>query len=331
MSKDKKSYRILVIEDNPADLVLVEEFLSEQIFDPVIVHAGSFKQASTILSTVDILFDVILLDLSLADKSGQDLITEMLRVASLCPVIILTGYADIDFSIKSISQGILDYLLKDDLNSVTLYKSIIYAIERKKSISDLQESEKRYSDLFHLSPQPMWVFDPQTFRFVQVNKATIELYGFSEEEFMSMTIKDIIYNEDIRLTERAKAMQVEEVHYSQKNYRHRKKNGEIIQVELQENVIFFKGKKANIVVAFDITEKTKYIITIEDQNKKLREIAWMQSHVVRAPLARMMLLIDVIKGNPPDDGDNTDLLNNVLISATELDNVIRDISSKIAN
>jgi DNA-binding NtrC family response regulator len=213
MIKDKKSYRILVIEDNPPDLALVEEFLTEQILDPVIVHADSFKQASAILSAGDILFDVILLDLSLPDNSGQDLITDMLQVASSCPIIILTGYADIDFSIKSISQGILDYLLKDDLNAITLYKSIIYAIERKKTISDLRE----------------------------------------------------------------------------------------------------------------------YINTIEDQNKKLREIAWMQSHVVRAPLSRMMMLIELIKSNSFDDSDNEELLNNVLISAAELDNVIRDISNKIAN
>ena len=213
MTKDKKSYRVLVIEDNPPDLALVEEFLMEQISDPVIVHADSFKQASEILSVVDVLFDVILLDLSLPDNSGQDLITEMLQVASSCPIIILTGYADIDFSIKSISQGILDYLFKDDLNATTLYKSIIYAIERKKTISDLQE----------------------------------------------------------------------------------------------------------------------YINTIEDQNKKLREIAWIQSHVVRAPLSRLMMLIDLIKSNPFADSDNEELLNNVLISAGELDNIIRDISNKIAN
>ena len=213
MTKDKKSYRVLVIEDNPPDLALVEEFLTEQILDPVIVHAGSFKQALAILSGEDILFDVILLDLSLPDNSGQDLITEMLRVASACPIIILTGYADIDFSTKSISQGILDYLLKDGLNSTMLYKSIIYAIERKKTTSDLQQ----------------------------------------------------------------------------------------------------------------------YINTIEDQNKKLREIAWIQSHVVRAPLSRLMMLIDLIKSNSFNDSDNEELVNNVLISAVELDNVIRDISNKTAN
>src|SRR5450432_3234239 len=106
MIKDKKSYRILVMEDNPGDLAIVEDLLAEQISDPVIVHAGNFRQASAILSAADALFDVILLDLTLADKSGQDLVTAMLQVASLCPIIILTGYVDIDFSIKSISQGI---------------------------------------------------------------------------------------------------------------------------------------------------------------------------------------------------------------------------------
>ena len=50
MIKDKKSYRILVMEDNPGDLAIVEDFLTEQILDPVIVHAGNFKQASAILS-----------------------------------------------------------------------------------------------------------------------------------------------------------------------------------------------------------------------------------------------------------------------------------------
>ena len=200
MIKDKKSYRILVMEDNPGDLAIVEDFLTEQIWAPVIVHAGNFKEASAILTAASVPFDVILLDLTLADKSGQDLITEMLKVALLCPIIILTGYADIDFSIKSISQGILDYLLKDDLNAPALYKSIIYAIERKKSLAELKESEKRYSDLFYLSPQPMWVFDPETFRFIQVNKAALELYGFTEEEFLNMGLMDIKPEEDIEYT-----------------------------------------------------------------------------------------------------------------------------------
>src|SRR5580658_1159580 len=131
MTKDKKPHRILIIEDNLGDLTIVEDLLTEQILNLEIVHAGNFKQASKILSTYAV-FDVILLDLTLPDKHGQDLILEMLHIASSCPIIILTGYGDIDFSVRSISQGISDYLIKDDLNVAILYKSITYSIERKK-------------------------------------------------------------------------------------------------------------------------------------------------------------------------------------------------------
>ncbi len=258
MTKDKKSYRILVMEDNPGDFALVEDFLTEQIFDPVIVHASNFKQASAILLAADRSFDVILLDLTLVDKSGQNLVTEMLRIAFLCPIIILTGRADIDFSIKSIAQGILDYLLKDDLNATTLYKSIIYAIERKKTISELEESEKRYSDLFHLSPQPMWVFDPETFRFIQVNKATIELYGYSEAEFLNMTLMDIKQEEDIAATKQGLQQRNPGNGIFKSTLRHIKKNGEIIEVEIFSTPITINDKGYISVIAIDVTEKNLY-------------------------------------------------------------------------
>ncbi len=143
MKKDTKPYRVLIVEDNPGDFALAEDFLFEQILNPVIVQAVSFKQAFEIISTEDTPFDIILLDLSLPDKNGNDLITSMLKIASSCPIIILTGYPDIDFSVKAIGQGVLDYLIKDELNSSLLYKSIIYSIEIKKHILDLKESDMK--------------------------------------------------------------------------------------------------------------------------------------------------------------------------------------------
>ncbi len=258
MIKDKKGYRILIIEDNPGDLTIVEDFLTEQILDPVLVHAINFKEASAILSAHGTAFDVILLDLTLPDKSGQHLVTEMLRIAALSPIIILTGYTDIDFSIKSISQGILDYLLKDDLNAVTLHKSILYAIERKRIISELKESEKRYSDLFHLSPQPMWVFDPQTFMFVQVNKATIALYGYSEEEFLKMTLLDIKEEDDIPDAKLGIRNPGTRDDIFKRTIMHHKKSGERIEVEIYSTPILINDKSLRSVIAIDVTEKNLY-------------------------------------------------------------------------
>lgn len=163
-----QALRILVIEDNTGDFVLIDSYFGDNV-KPVLVHAKNFLQASTILSSGDAHFDVILLDLTLPDNSGEKLITDVISLSAGCPVIILTGYSDIKFSIKSLSLGIADYLIKDDINASSIYKSIIYTIERTRSHKDLQQSEKRYSDLFQLSPQPMLLFDAVTLQFLDVN------------------------------------------------------------------------------------------------------------------------------------------------------------------
>lgn len=77
----------------------------------------------------------------------------------------------------------------------------------------------------------------------------------------------------------------------------------------------------------DITDLKNYVQTIEENNKRLKEIAWTQSHVVRAPLARIMGLIDLLQ-NYDDLEDVNLLLNNILTSARELDGIIRKINSK---
>lgn len=330
MLKDKHVYNILVIEDNPGDFVLVEEFLLEKIAVPKIAQATNFSQASACLKDPANTYDVILLDLTLPDKSGQNLLDEILNLAGARPVIILTGNVNIEFSIKSISQGISDYLIKDELNGISLYKSIIYCIERVKQIQEIKESEQKYSDLFHLNPQPMWVYDLETLQFLDVNSAAINTFGFTRREFLSLSIKDIRLKQDFPELEKEIDRIREEVGYfTHGNYRHTKKDQEVIHVELHGNVINYKGRRAEIVIANDITEKFNYIRAIEEQNKQLSDIAWMQSHVVRAPLARMMGIIDLIKNYPTPENEKSLLINYLLNSAYELDTLIRDISDRI--
>ncbi len=140
---NKGDQSILVIEDNPGDFALVEEFLLEQIESPAIFHASTFKEALDILSAKTIPFDIILLDLSLPDKTGITLIQDIVGMSLNAPVILLTGYVDLTFGVRSLSLGVSDYILKDELTALALYKSIIYSTERKRIISDLEISEKR--------------------------------------------------------------------------------------------------------------------------------------------------------------------------------------------
>ncbi|WP_373523380.1 PAS domain S-box protein [Aquiflexum sp.] len=329
MRKDIKEYKILIVEDNVGDFMLVEEYLDETILSPNIIRCENFKQAKEELLRDYKNLDVILLDLSLPDKSGETLINEVLEISGDLPIIVLTGFTDANFAVKSLSMGISDYLLKDDLSPTTLYKSIVYNIERNKNLVKLLESEQKYADLFHLSPQPMWVYDSETLKFLNVNQAAINHYGYSFDEFMEMTISEIRPNEDIpNMLETLEKIRTENIGIYRGFLNHKKRDGSIIRVEVISNPLSFEERNSWLVLANDITSKLKYLEAIETQNEKLRDIAWIQSHMVRAPLARLLGLVEILKNEKLSSLELDDFLDHIKESAKELDNVVRDIVEK---
>lgn len=330
MRKDTKPYNILIVEDNLGDYVLIEEYLGENILDATLQRADNFLQAKKFLRQSPRPFDVIFLDLSLPDLSGEHLITQIIKIATGCPVIALTGFSDLEFSIRSLSLGVSDYLLKDDLTPTILYKSIIYSIQRAKFIDQIQKSEKRYSNLFHLSPLPMWVFEVETLEFLDVNRAAIDHYGYSKEEFLAIKITDIRPAEDVDEMKKILNNALMGIITDSKNvFRHQKKSGETIVVEVTVSRLNFNEKDAGLVLVNDITERNRYIKTIEKQNETFLEIAWIQSHVVRAPLARLLGLVDLMEMElKVKNGEIANLMNHIKDSADELDQIIRDISKK---
>ena len=257
---------ILLIEDNPGDVLLVEEYVSDILKKAEITHVTTFHKARELLLDNN-LFDIILLDLSLPDSDRLNLVDQILKVADSTPVIILTGYTNLEFSMESLSKGASDYLLKDELSSTLLYKSIVYSIERNTFSGKLKESEKNYRDLFELSPQPMMLFDMDTFEILDVNRNAIKHYGYSKEEFISMTIRDIRPREDIEHMENViRENKVTDTIEVFSNIRHLKKNGEIINVEVHANNIDYRGRNARIVLINDVTKKLK-----EEERLKLLE------------------------------------------------------------
>jgi len=173
----------------------------------------------------------------------------------------------------------------------------------------------------------MWVLDSKTFRFLQVNEAAIKTYGYSNTAFLKMTIEDIKADEQavdapdtFRNIHEAESSMV-------KIEQHLRKNKDVFYVEVTFNSIPFSGKLAILGVARDMTEQMNYIKAIEGQNKKLHEIAYIQSHVVRAPLARIIGLVNLIKTNT-DVALDREMLGYLEQSANEFDEAIKDITSK---
>jgi diguanylate cyclase (GGDEF)-like protein/PAS domain S-box-containing protein len=128
--------------------------------------------------------------------------------------------------------------------------------EKKRAEQALRESEERYRRLFESNPQPMWVYDLDTLRFLAVNDAAIRHYGYSREEFLAMTLKDIRPPEDVPLLVETVAALRDEIP-ARRLWRHRKKDGSLIDVEIASHELTFADRAARLVLATDVTEKRR--------------------------------------------------------------------------
>ena len=125
MHKDSTAYTILVIEDNTGDALLIREYLHEHIASPEILEAATYAAAIRFLESRGNSIDFILLDLTLPDLRGEELIQGILDASGDIPVMVLTGYNDLGFAVRSMEMGVSDYFLKDDLTAFSLYKRSI--------------------------------------------------------------------------------------------------------------------------------------------------------------------------------------------------------------
>jgi diguanylate cyclase (GGDEF)-like protein/PAS domain S-box-containing protein len=126
--------------------------------------------------------------------------------------------------------------------------------ERAQAQIALQQSEGRYRQLFDQHPQPMWVYDPQSFAFLTVNEAALRHYGYTREEFLAMTIKDIRPAEDVAsVIGRVKRLDWSGWHRVPS--RHRKKDGTLTDVEIVTSEVTFAERTARLVLVEDVTEK----------------------------------------------------------------------------
>ncbi|MEW5797508.1 MAG: PAS domain S-box protein [Bacteroidota bacterium] len=142
-------------------------------------------------------------------------------------------------------------------------------IQIQQRDATLQESEERYRYLFKNNPLPMWVFDSETLAFLEVNDAAINHYGYSREEFLHMTIKEIRPPEEVpRLLDDVR--QHHRGHDAGSIWKHRKKDGTIIDVEITSHELLFGGREGKLVLANDITEKHRAIEALQRSEERYR-------------------------------------------------------------
>ena len=171
-------------------------------------------------------------------------------------------------------------------------------------------------------------------KIVFVNEAFIKMSGYSKEEVIGNSPM-IFFGTESGIDEIKKLKDAinkcEPCNIVVKN---RRKSGESYWVNISVAPVSdgVGGYKHWVYIQRDVNDRRRHLQAIEEQNKKLKEIAWIQSHVVRAPLARIMGLVDLLsEQHSNEDIDNSQIIEAIASSANELDEIIRKIVQNTEN
>lgn len=193
----------------------------------------------------------------------------------------------------------------------------------------IEAREREYRDFFIKNPSPMFIFDLDTYKFIEANDAILDKLGYSKRELLTLTIFDIRPEEDYSKIKNGVKENDERIS-DKGHWRYKRKDGSVFWVHVFSRHTQLNNKLVMLVIAMDVNEKVLAEEKVMNKNKALREIAWFQSHQLRAPIARILGLSSLMNYENPADKENMQLFQHLKTSVTELDQVIKEIVIKAA-
>jgi PAS domain S-box-containing protein len=247
---NKDTIELLLIEDNPGDVVLIREILrdaKETSFH--IEHVDYLSSGLEYLKQGN--FDVILLDLNLPDSQGLDTFLTVQTYNPQTPIVILTGLDDRDCAMNAMQHGAQDYLIKGNVDTNLLTRSIRYAIERSHAEEEVRKSEANFRNIINNNADAMLIIENGIIHYV--NPAAERLFDRSYDDMVGSTFEyPLNPHESV------------EIIIERPDTTHA-----VAGMKTVETV--WEGKKVFLAVLRDITENIKIQKTLQQQKNKLKE------------------------------------------------------------
>jgi PAS domain S-box-containing protein len=304
--------KVLLIEDDEDDVLLVREYLSE---------SGNFKfelewepkPEQARLKMVLGSHDVFLIDYRLGSETGLDLIKFVQRKGVITPCILLTGQGDLKVDLDATRFGAADYLVKTELNGSILERSIRYALSQAKVVRELDEKEKRYRSLFERSIDPIFLAN-EHLRLVDVNESFMKFFNYTKDEALSLTIKSLFADEKDYDYFHATLKAIEQIRDFEVSLasKERAKKGCLI------NCVFIPDQLSEFCcyqgIVHDLTmrKKAEKDMLVAERLSMTGKIARTIAHEVRNPLTNLTLALDQLKEELPLQNTDVKLYSDII-------------------
>lgn len=241
-------------------------------------------------------------------------------------VLVVVASSLIAFEVETLTSSVIAREVVRGLFLILAFSSLFYIFSfqiNKKVV----ENKNQYKRLFEENPNPMWVYELETLNILAVNQAAEQTYGYKREEFLGLTLLQLRpESEQKKLLENLK--QETPTYSNSGTWLHKRKNGEQFWVSIFSHRTQFNNKRARLVLALDINDRLVAQKRILAQNEKLKEIAHLQSHNLRRPVASIMGLINLFDKRNPDNEMNGVVIEKLDIVCKELDTTIHKIVEK---
>lgn len=273
MSPAPEIRRVLLLDDDHDDLELTQEVFARirGAVDLVVDSMDNVDDALAALNSAH--YDIALVDYQLRGHTALDVLEIASEQHPQLPIIILTGRANPEVDQRCLELGAADFLVKERLDPVVLERSIRYAIERQQLITVLRQREREYHSLFAGNPIAMLTYDADELRILQVNQAACAQYGYSEAEFEGMSMLELREPDQVEaFLEFARTHRHEQGPISAGVWRHRRKDGSALDVEILRSDVERNGRSVRITVAQDVSARVQAERDLRSSESTLRQV-----------------------------------------------------------
>jgi PAS domain S-box-containing protein len=317
--------KILLIEDDEDDALLTQEYLTDiGNYNFKVEWEPDSERAKVKLTKGN--YDVLLIDYNLGGATGLYLINYIRSKQILTPAIILTGRADSAIDVDASSAGAFDYLVKGELTASILERSIRYALSQSRVIKELDEKEKKYRSLFERSIDCIFLAD-QHFKIVDANNSFLTFFGYSFNDYKSLTIRDLFFNAEEYEHCRTALKEAEQIRDYEVEFV--TKSGE--QKTCLVNCVFIPDQASDfccyqgIIRDLTLRKKSELDLLVAERLSMTGKLARTIAHEIRNPLTNLNLALENLKEEIPESDTAKTYTEIIMRNSNRIEALISDL------